>query len=118
MAETVDIPDKVYFKIGEVARLLKVEAYVLRYWESEFPQIKPVRASSRQRLYRRQDVETLLEIKRLLYDEKFTIAGAKKRIGARSKPRPSDDSAQTMEFLHSIRTTLQEIKDLLKNKQT
>ena len=76
----VDVPDKLYFKIGEVARLLGVKPYVLRYWESEFSVLRPGKTRSRHRLYRRKDVETLLEIRRLLYAERYTIAGAKRRL--------------------------------------
>src|SRR2546428_656463 len=76
----VDVPDKLYFKIGEVARLLAVKPYVLRYWESEFSVLRPGKTRSRHRLYRRKDVETLLEIRRLLYAEGYTIAGAKRRL--------------------------------------
>lgn len=75
-----DIPDKLYFKIGEVSRLLGVKPHVLRYWEHEFRVVRPSKSSSKQRLYRRRDVETLLTIRGLLYDERFTIAGAKKRL--------------------------------------
>jgi DNA-binding transcriptional MerR regulator len=78
--DQVSLPVKPYFRIGEVAEILGVETYVLRYWESEFPQLKPVRAPSRQRLYRRGDVQTLLIIKDLLHNQGFTIAGAKKRL--------------------------------------
>ena len=74
------LPDKVYFKIGEVARILRVEPYVLRYWETEFELLKPGKAPSRHRLYRKRDVELLLEIKRLLYSEGYTIEGARKRL--------------------------------------
>src|SRR5437667_4321922 len=74
----VELPDKLYFKIGEVARLLDVKPYVLRYWESEFSVLRPGKTRSRHRLYRRKDVETLLEIRRLLYAERYTIAGAKR----------------------------------------
>ena len=74
------IPEKLYFRIGEVAKILGVKPYVLRYWETEFSVLKPGKTPSRHRLYRKRDVETLLEIKRLLYEEGFTIAGAKKRI--------------------------------------
>jgi DNA-binding transcriptional MerR regulator len=80
------LPSKPYFRIGEVAELLGVETYVLRYWESEFPQLKPVRAPSRQRLYRRADVETLSFIKRLLHEEGYTIAGAKRRLDEGKAP--------------------------------
>lgn len=77
---TIAIPEKQYFKIGEVSEILNVEPYVLRYWESEFKILKPTRTRARQRLYHKKDLELLLEIKHLLYDEKFTIAGAKKRL--------------------------------------
>jgi DNA-binding transcriptional MerR regulator len=77
---TIAIPEKQYFKIGEVSEILDVEPYVLRYWESEFKILKPTRTRARQRLYHKRDLELLVEIKHLLYDEKFTIAGAKKRL--------------------------------------
>jgi DNA-binding transcriptional MerR regulator len=72
------IPDKVYFRIGEVSNLVGVDTHVLRYWETEFAIIKPFRGKSKQRLYRRQDVENLLRIKGLLHDEGYTISGARK----------------------------------------
>ena len=74
------IPEKLYYKIGEVSQITGVEPYVLRYWESEFKIITPGRTNSKQRLYRRKDLEQILEIKRLLYEEKFTISGAKKKM--------------------------------------
>ena len=74
------IPNKLYFRIGEVSDLVGVKPYVLRYWESEFPDIKPSKSKSGQRLYKRRDVEMLLRIKGLLYDERFTINGARKRL--------------------------------------
>lgn len=74
------IPDKLYFRISEVSRLTGLEPYVLRYWESEFKLIKPIRTKSRHRLYKRKDLEIILEIKKLLYEEQYTIAGAKKRL--------------------------------------
>ncbi len=76
----VSIPDKLYFRIGDVARLCSLPAYVLRFWETEFPQLKPHKGGSGQRLYRKRDVEMVLEIKRLLYDEGFTIVGARKSL--------------------------------------
>src|ERR1700679_2394631 len=79
------IPDKLYFRIGEVARLCDVPAYVLRFWESEFPQLKPNKGGTGQRLYRRRDVENALTIKRLLYDEGFTIPGARQAIKSEMK---------------------------------
>jgi DNA-binding transcriptional MerR regulator len=74
------IPNKLYFRIGEVSDLVGVKPYVLRYWESEFPDIKPSKSKSGQRLYKRRDVELLLRIKGLLYEERFTINGARKRL--------------------------------------
>ena len=78
-AEVV-IPEKLYFRIGEVARLCRLPAYVLRFWETEFPQLKPVKSSTGQRMYRRKDVEAVLRIKKLLYEEGFTIAGARQQL--------------------------------------
>jgi len=78
--EFPQIPDKVYFRIGEVSHLVGVDTHVLRYWESEFSTIKPFRGPSKQRLYRRQDVENLLRIKGLLHDEGYTISGARKHL--------------------------------------
>ena len=76
----VQIPEKSYFKIGEVSKIVGVEPYNIRYWESQFRTIRPSKTKSNQRLYRRRDIETLLQIKKLLYEEGFTIAGAKRRI--------------------------------------
>jgi DNA-binding transcriptional MerR regulator len=88
-----ELPDKLYFKIGEVAKIVGVKPYVLRYWETEFPAIRPGKTRSRHRLYRRRDVEALLEIKRLLHNERYTIEGAKRRLKTPTKsvapdPRP------------------------------
>ena len=74
---SAEIPDKLYFRIGDVAKLCQVPAYVLRFWETEFPQLKPNKGGTGQRLYRRRDVEMALRIKRLLYDEGYTIPGAR-----------------------------------------
>jgi len=82
-SDSQQIPDKVYFRIGEASRLVGVDTHVLRYWEGEFPRVKPFRGKSKQRLYRRQDIETLLLIKTLLHDEGYTISGAKKFLAAR-----------------------------------
>ena len=80
MAQQAELPNKLYFRIGEVAKIVGVKPYVLRYWETEFSILKPGKTPSRHRLYRRRDVEMLLEIKSLLYEEGFTIAGAKKKL--------------------------------------
>ncbi len=75
-----EIPEKSLFRIGEVSRLTATKTFVLRYWETEFPELQPVKSPAGHRLYRREDVETVFEIKRLLYDEGFTIAGARKHF--------------------------------------
>jgi DNA-binding transcriptional MerR regulator len=80
MAAVQGIPDKSYFRIGEVAKLTGIEAYVLRYWETEFKELAPPKSKSDQRMYRRKDVETVQAIKRLLYEERYTIEGARQRL--------------------------------------
>ena len=80
MTLPADIPQKPYYRIGEVARFLGLETHVLRYWESEFPQLKPVRAASKQRLYRLEDLEKLFEIKELVHEKRYTIAGARQLL--------------------------------------
>jgi DNA-binding transcriptional MerR regulator len=89
-----EIPDKLYFRIGDVSRLAGVKAYVLRYWESEFHAIAPKKSGTGQRLYRRKDVELILEIKHLLYEKRFTIEGARKAIDNREKPAPANKRLQ------------------------
>ena len=81
------IPDKLYFRIGEVAELASLPTYVLRFWETEFPLLKPVKGSTGQRMYRQRDVELVMRIKKLLYDEGFTIAGARAQLKEESKPK-------------------------------
>lgn len=78
--QSVPLPDKLYFKIGEVEKIIGVKAYVLRYWETEFPEIVPPKSRGKQRLYRRRDIERILQIKQLLYKDKFTIEGARKQL--------------------------------------
>ncbi len=108
--EKVQIPDRLYFRIGEVSRIASVPAYVLRFWEKEFRRIKPKRAPSGQRLYRKQDVELILTIKHLLYEKKFTIEGARRRL------RTGSDSAAPglrKGDLEEIRKELIDIRRLL-----
>ena len=113
------IPDKPYFRIGEVSRILEVETYVIRYWESEFKSIKPVRTGADQRRYRRKDIEELLIVKNLLYKEGFTIAGARKKLQELKKESASNrqvDSPQTSEDLERLiilKKGLQELKDII-----
>src|SRR5580692_907552 len=80
-----EIPDKLYFRIGEVSRLAGVKPYVLRVWETEFSSLGPMKSGKGQRLYRRKDVEPVLEIKRLLYDKRYTIEGARKYLDSRTR---------------------------------
>jgi DNA-binding transcriptional MerR regulator len=79
------IPEKLYFRIGEVSELTQTKSYVLRFWETEFPMLKPVKSRTGHRLYRREDVQTILDIKRLLYEKGFTIEGARKQLTKTSK---------------------------------
>src|SRR6201986_3450651 len=85
-ATDVLIPEKLYFRIGEVSRLCKLPAYVLRFWETQFPQLKPTKSGTGQRMYRRREVELALRIKKLLYEEGFTIAGARQQLKLEAKP--------------------------------
>ena len=88
------IPDKMFYRIGEVGRITDVKPYVLRYWESEFKLLRPIKNKAGQRIYRRRDIETILDIKSLLYKKKYTIAGAKKKLSDEAQAR----GAQQMEF--------------------
>lgn len=135
-----ELPEKLYFKIGEVAKLVGVKPYVLRYWETEFPSIRPGKTRSQHRLYRRRDVETLIEIRRLLHDERYTIEGAKRRLrggrgddlegGGDAEPMPaqsepeSDDRqlelplgpSRYREALVDVRRELEELQALLRSR--
>ena len=108
-----EIPDKLYFRIGEVADLAGVPSYVLRFWETEFPRIKPKRTSSGQRLYRRSDVAFILTIKHLLHEKRFTIQGAKKHLRAKAVEKEAPAPPDT-QLVKAIRAELQEIRKLLK----
>jgi DNA-binding transcriptional MerR regulator len=114
-----DIPDKLFFRIGEVSQLVGVEAYVLRYWESEFPGLSPRKSSSGQRMFRRKDVELLLRIKHLLYGQKFTIEGARKALqekkneSARNRSSPGQAELFAASPLPEIRRQVSEILQLL-----
>ena len=115
------IPNKLFFKIGEVCEITDTQPYVLRYWESEFPALAPAKNSSGQRIYRRKDIETVLRIKQLLYDEGFTIAGAKKRLeseasgGGNTEEQPvATQPSAAAEADERTRTVLLEVKDQLR----
>jgi len=88
-----EIPDKLYFRIGEVSRLAGIKPYVLRFWETEFSSLGPKKSGKGHRLYRRKDVELVLEIKRLLYDNRYTIEGARKYLDARSRETGAKSAA-------------------------
>jgi DNA-binding transcriptional MerR regulator len=116
VAAEVVIPDKLYFRIGEVSRLCGLPSYVLRFWETEFPQLKPSKGSTGQRMYRRLDVENVLRVKKLLYDQGFTIAGARQQLRAEVKRKQNDlpfiPPASRSE-LRQVRQGLREILGLL-----
>lgn len=101
------IPDKTYYRIGEVSRILQVEPYVVRYWETEFKTVKPTRTTADHRLYRRKDLEELLAIKELLYTDHFTIRGAKMELAKRKS------TYQEHQRLMQIKLGLQQIRSLL-----
>jgi DNA-binding transcriptional MerR regulator len=124
-----EIPDKLYFRIGEVSRLAGIKPYVLRFWETEFSSLGPKKSGKGHRLYRRKDVELVLEIKRLLYDNRYTIEGARKYLDARARETGAkaaaaaagvSSRAQPALFgdpgpaLDAIRKELNEILDLLR----
>lgn len=121
-ADEILIPDKLYFRIGEVATLCHLPAYVLRFWESEFPQLKPVKSSTGQRMYRKRDVESVLRIKQLLYEQGFTISGARQHLRAETKPDKSQAAIpfpnQTSPDIQQIRQGLREILNLLSARRT
>ena len=120
----IQIPDKMYFRIGEVSKITKVQPYVLRYWESEFKIIKPQKSFANQRVYKRSDVEIILEIKRLLHKERYTLDGAKKKI--KEIVRDMKERQMTLELagkdekrhlktLSAIKDELIVIKEMLSN---
>src|SRR6202171_3911409 len=116
------VPDKLYFRIGEVSSLCSLPAYVLRFWETEFPQLKPVKSSTGQRMYRRRDVENVLRIKQLLYERGFTITGARQQLRSETKidktqttiPFPARSAAD----VQHLRQGLREILNLLSTRRT
>ena len=113
------IPEKLYFRIGEVAQLCRLPAYVLRFWETEFPHLKPVKSSTGQRMYRRKEVEGVLRIKKLLYEEGFTIAGARQQLRVESNtdkkqaPLPFPERASDLKY---VRQGLRDILTLLSTR--
>ena len=122
-----EIPDKLYFRIGEVSKLLAVEPYVLRYWETEFPSLSPKKSDTGHRLYRRKDVEQLLQIKELLYARRFTIEGARQTLATQNrlakdhKPEPLPQSQPSLfgeSALAEIRRELAAVLEILKHRDS
>ena len=117
------IPDKLFFKIGEVSELAGTKPHVLRYWEKEFPVLKPTKSDSGQRVYRKKDVELIMEIRRLLYEENFTISGAKKQFKrkyTRSNKTPEKKNTKPIQNssdldMALLKNELEVILKLLKN---
>ncbi len=117
----VEIPDKLYFKIGEVGKLADVPPHVLRYWESEFSAIRPKRANSKQRLYRRADVELILKLKVLLHERRYTIAGARKFLEEGGEwhedlHEPPHEQKKVSLTISRIKEELQDLQKLLTGK--
>ena len=116
----VGIPDKLYFRIGEVSRLTDTKSYVLRFWETEFPTLRPVKSKSGHRLYRRKDVEMIFKIRGLLYDRGFTIDGARKHLAAGEKgateQAPLFQASVDVTELKAIRRELQTVLTTLSRK--
>lgn len=113
------LTDKLYYKIGEVAEVAQVRTSVLRFWESEFSFLRPEKSTAGQRLYTKKEVDLILQVRRLLYDEKFTIEGVKKRISPKGKLIKTDDlspqgsSIDMFSLLKELRQELQEIRSML-----
>jgi DNA-binding transcriptional MerR regulator len=103
-----EVPDRLYFRIGEVSAITGVPPYVLRYWESEFPALQPRKSGGGQRLYRKRDVVLLLEIKKLLYQERYTVAGARKRLAER------EDRARRLELRAALERIRGGLEDIVK----
>ncbi|HUQ50301.1 MAG TPA: MerR family transcriptional regulator [Terriglobales bacterium] len=122
-ADDIVIPDKLFFRIGEVAKVCDLPAYVLRFWESEFPQLAPKKSSTGQRLYRQRDVENVVRIKKLLYEQGFTIAGARQILKTEQKPTKSQVALPFVmpparkNELKQVRAGLQEILGILSKKK-
>lgn len=117
MVET-EIPDKQYFRIGEVSRLTSLKSSVLRFWETEFAELSPPKSRTGQRLYTRRDIELLLEIKRLLYSERLTIEGARSRLAdgnrnARGAEKAVPDEQRIRSLVGEIRKELEQLRDTL-----
>jgi len=106
-------PEKESYRVGEVSHIVEVDPYVLRYWEKMFPQLNPQKDETGQRIYTQSDIDIVLQIKKLLYEERYTIAGAKKKMLEEDEGKIVQTSDQVQSVLRSVRDTLQEISDIL-----
>jgi DNA-binding transcriptional MerR regulator len=118
----ISFPDKLFYKIGEVSKIVGVEPYVLRYWETEFTFLKPRKNRSGQRVYIKKDVELLLEIKRLLYQERYTIEGVRKRLGfdvvqAEAKPEQDVTKKETRQSAGTVELVKKRLREILSQLQ-
>lgn len=116
--QKVSIPEKLFYKIGEVSRIIGVEPYILRYWESEFSFLKPRKNKSGQRVYVRSDLDLIIQIKKMLYEERYTISGVKKRFGEGLIGRGRKTTAMpAAEVIDKVKKQLKEILDLLSDRK-
>jgi len=106
-----EIPDKLFFRIGDVCKIVKVEPFVLRFWETEFPNLAPQKSKSGHRVYKRKDIENFLRVKELLYERGYTIAGARKQLARQRAPKDDRDKV-----LVHVKKELQDILTLLRRK--
>jgi DNA-binding transcriptional MerR regulator len=111
-----DNPSKVFYRVGEVGQLVGVESYVLRYWEKMFPQLKPDKDEAGQRVYTKSDIDVILRIKSLLYEERYTIDGARKRLREESRHKDTKDIRELLAILRNVKHTLQEISTILEKE--
>ena len=109
MPDQIKIPDKLYFRIGEVSKIVAVPTHVLRFWETEFKKIRPKRTPTGQRLYTQKDIRLILKIKNLLYDRRFTIEGARQHLSSAARKQSGVDR----KILGELRSELQQIRNLL-----
>ncbi|MEO5358025.1 MAG: MerR family transcriptional regulator [Nitrospirae bacterium YQR-1] len=113
--DTLDIPQKLFYKIGEVSQITGLEPYVLRYWETEFVFLMPRKGKSGQRMYQKKDIELLLDIKRLLYDERFTIEGVRKKLAGRLVDEEAEQSDTCTRDVKDARATIELVKSRLRD---
>ncbi len=111
-----DNPGKMFYRVGEVSQMVGVESYVLRYWEKMFPQLKPEKDDSGQRVYTKSDIDLVLRIKDLLYEERYTIDGARKRLREENKNKGTKGNQELLTVLRDVKNTLQEASAALEKK--